>query len=375
MRWSDKHVHVVSFDVPHPPDYGGVIDVFYKLKALSAAGVGIHLHCFRYGRPAAPALESLCASVNYYPRNVSKAQLFHRLPYIVVSRAHTHLVDHLARNDHPVLFEGLHSCYFLDEPRLAGRVRIVRTHNIEHEYYQHLAQAEPNIFKRYYYHNEAGKLAEFEPILAAADHIAAISENDRAWFEGRYGHAFYLPAFHSNERVQCPTGKGNFAFYHGNLSVGENNRAALFLVTRVFNRLSYPLVIAGHRPSRELRDVAAKHKHITLVADPTHARVRQLLADAHVNVLPALQPTGIKLKLLSALFNGRHCLVNSMMVDNTGLGPLCGVAESEDDFAEAVQALAERPFGERDVKLREEILNTLFSNDANIKGVLERLFP
>ncbi len=353
MRWSDKHVHVVSFDVPHPPDYGGVIDVFYKLKALSAAGVNIHLHCFLYGRPAAPALESLCVSVNYYPRNVSKAQLFHRLPYIVVSRAHTHLLDHLARNDHPVLFEGLHSCYFLDEPRLAGRVRMVRTHNIEHEYYQHLAQAEPNIFKRYYYHNEAGKLADFEPVLAAADHIAAISENDRAWFEGRYGHAFY----------------------HGNLSVGENNRAALFLVTRVFNRLAYPLVIAGHRPSRELRDAVAKHGHVTLVADPTHARVRQLLADAHVNVLPAFQPTGIKLKLLSALFNGRFCLVNGMMIDNTGLDPLCEVAESEAAFADAVQALAERPFGERDVKLREEILNALFSNDANIKGVLERLFP
>ena len=27
-------VHIVSFNVPYPADYGGVIDVFYKLKSL-----------------------------------------------------------------------------------------------------------------------------------------------------------------------------------------------------------------------------------------------------------------------------------------------------------------------------------------------------
>ena len=31
-------LHVVSFQVPFPPDYGGLIDVYYKLKALKEAG-------------------------------------------------------------------------------------------------------------------------------------------------------------------------------------------------------------------------------------------------------------------------------------------------------------------------------------------------
>ena len=26
----DKHLHVISFDIPWPVNYGGVIDVFYK---------------------------------------------------------------------------------------------------------------------------------------------------------------------------------------------------------------------------------------------------------------------------------------------------------------------------------------------------------
>lgn len=34
-------LHVVSFQVPFPPDYGGLIDVYYKLKALKEAGCSV----------------------------------------------------------------------------------------------------------------------------------------------------------------------------------------------------------------------------------------------------------------------------------------------------------------------------------------------
>ena len=39
---SIKKLHIVSFDVPFPPNYGGVIDVFYKLIELKKLGVEIH---------------------------------------------------------------------------------------------------------------------------------------------------------------------------------------------------------------------------------------------------------------------------------------------------------------------------------------------
>ena len=46
----EKFIHVVSFDVPYPANYGGVIDVFHRLKALHKNGYKIILHCFEYGR-------------------------------------------------------------------------------------------------------------------------------------------------------------------------------------------------------------------------------------------------------------------------------------------------------------------------------------
>ena len=55
----DLHLHIISFDIPWPANYGGVIDVFYKAKALSEKGVKVHLHCFQYGRKPNPFLENM----------------------------------------------------------------------------------------------------------------------------------------------------------------------------------------------------------------------------------------------------------------------------------------------------------------------------
>ena len=55
----DKYLNIVSFNIPYPANYGGVIDVYYKLEALRACGVKLILHCFEYERPHAPELESI----------------------------------------------------------------------------------------------------------------------------------------------------------------------------------------------------------------------------------------------------------------------------------------------------------------------------
>ena len=35
----NKYLNIVSLNVPYPPNYGGVIDIYYKIKALKAVGV------------------------------------------------------------------------------------------------------------------------------------------------------------------------------------------------------------------------------------------------------------------------------------------------------------------------------------------------
>lgn len=374
MNSTERNIHIISFDVPHPPNYGGVIDVFFKVRALHAKGIKVHLHCFQYGREGANVLTNYCETVKYYPRNVAKSQLFMKQPYIVISRDSEQLVNDLLNDDYPILFEGIHTCNALGDSRLSNRFKIVRTHNIEHDYYTNLAKVESNIFKRYYFYNEASKLETFESVLQKAQIIAAISRNDTSYFDKKYGNAFYIPAFHSNEQVNINPGRGNFAFYHGNLAIGENNEAALFLVNEVFNTLKVPLIIAGARPSGELRSAVARKNHITLISDLTTKQIHQLINDAQINVLPTFQPTGIKLKLLSALYNGRFAVVNSMMVENTGLEHLCDVADTPAAMREKIIKLMETDFRASDIKTREKVLHENFSNPVNAQKLIDLVF-
>jgi glycosyltransferase involved in cell wall biosynthesis len=250
----------------------------------------------------------------------------------------------------------------------------VRTHNIEHDYYKSLARVETNIFKKYYFLNEAAKLEAYETILQHATTVAAISKNDANYFNSKYDNAVYIPAFHSNEKVTSIAGRGQFAFYHGNLAIGENNEAAFYLVNQIFKGSHVTLIIAGSKPSVELRSIVQRRHNITLLSDLTTKQIHQLIADAHVNVLPTFQPTGIKLKLLSALFNGKFCLVNTPMVENTGLEQLCTIADTPQDMREQLNRLMKSDFTEIDLALRKEILEEEFSNSKNVEKLLNVMY-
>ena len=75
-----KQLHIVSFDVPFPANYGGVIDVFYKIKSMHQERVGVILHCFQYGREKSEELESICEKVYYYKRKMNWLGFFSKTP-------------------------------------------------------------------------------------------------------------------------------------------------------------------------------------------------------------------------------------------------------------------------------------------------------
>ncbi|MDQ3048066.1 MAG: glycosyltransferase [Bacteroidota bacterium] len=368
-----KHLHIISFDVPYPANYGGVIDVYYKLKALHEECVKIHLHCFEYGRAEALHLESLCEKVYYYKRKMDKTLLFDSLPFVVVTRTSEKLMENLLRDNHPILFEGLHSCFHLNDPRLSGRIRIVRTHNIEHDYYRNLRKVERSVFKRTYFGMEGRKLEKFEKVLHKADHVAAISPADASQLSSRYNNVHHITAFHPYSEVSIAEGTGKFCLYHGNLEVGENNEAALYLVNEVFSKIKVPFIVAGKKPSPELLSAIAKHPHISVQANITTAEIDTLIREAQINVLPTFQATGIKLKLLAALFNGRHCIVNSEMVLSTGLEGLCVIKNDASEMAKEIEARFHQPFDMTQKQKRAEVLGTDFSNAVNVQKLL-RLF-
>jgi len=369
-----KELNIISFDVPYPANYGGIIDVFYRIKQFANMGIKVHLHCFEYGRKESKELNEICEEVFYYHRKTTRNYLFRRKPFIAVTRTSEELMSRLLKDNHPILFEGLHTCYHLNDERIVNRFKIVRTHNIEHEYYANLAKVEKGFFKKYYFMNEVGKLQRFERIICNAQLVAAISRPDADYLSARYPNVHHISAFHPNGKVDVKGGTGDFCLYHGNLEVGENNEAALYLLKKVFNRVKCPLIIAGNKPSAELKELADKMSHVEIRPGLSTDEIHKLIREAQINVLPTFQATGIKLKLLAALYMGRHCVVNSYMVENTGLEPLCKVEDTDKRFAQAIESLFGKEFAEEEIAQREEVLHSRFCNAVNAEKLVELIY-
>ena len=373
---SDKHLHIVSFDVPYPPNYGGVIDVYYKLVALYKAGVKIHLHCYEYGRKPAPELEQWCEEVHYYPRQTGVWSSLGKRPYIVQSRRSEQLIERLARDQYPILFEGLHSCYFIDDQRLNGRKKIYRESNIEHHYYYHLFKAERNFFRKFYFISASLKLLLYQKILKHATLMLVVSQSDTAYLQRRFNsqRVVYLPSFHPNEEFAVIPGRGTYALYHGKLSVTENLQAAKFLINKVFAGSDRKLIIAGLEPPVSLVKLIESHPNIKLAANPDDETLFGLIRNAQANVLVTFQPTGLKLKLLNTLYQGRFSVVNPAMVAGTGLESLCRIADDAKGLKEAVDDVFSREFDIHEVENRRELLTGIYSNKVKAEQLIQLIF-
>lgn len=363
-------LNIVSFDVPYPPNYGGVIDVYHKLRWLKKSGVDIYLHCFQYGRPEAPELKELCKEVNYYPRRTGISSAFSNLPYTVKSRRSKELERKLLSNDFPILFEVLHTCYLMKDPRFKNRIKIYRHSNIEHEYYRQLAESENSTFKRFYLRNEASRLEKFESVLHHANHILAVNRKDAEYFERKYPQAKtqFLPSFHENDAVEIKEGKGDFILYHGNLSISENYESATWLIDHVFSAITHKVIIAGMNPPDFLRSKVRQHSNIQLIENPSFGKMNELINNAQVHCLYTPQATGLKLKLLNVLFKGRFIICNDHMVSGTGIQQNSGLLISN-NMTEKIEQCFAQQFNEAFINERRSLLEN-FSNSNNVKRLL-----
>ncbi|MFT5777372.1 MAG: hypothetical protein ACI837_000304 [Crocinitomicaceae bacterium] len=363
QKLSSPSLHIVSFDVPFPPDYGGAIDVYYRIKALHDLGVKITLHTYEYGRGEAPELEEVTEKVFYYTRKKHFFDSLSKLPFIVQSRRSKKLLERLLNDKSPILFEGLHTTFFLGDERLKDRIKLVRTHNVEHEYYGHLADNSAGIDRRFF-RGESKKLARYEPILKHADHILPISSADLTHFTQYDENIQLLPPCFAEFEHQAQQDTIPYVLFHGNLSVSENAKSVQWLARNVFTQKGVRFIVAGKNPGEQLVALQASHK-FELIANPSSEEMHELIANARVHALHTDQSTGVKLKLIQSLQTSGHLVVNSTMVAGTDLENYCSVVEAAKEWKSAIQnalrsELKPGEFAKR-IELFQEDLNTLKS--------------
>ncbi len=372
----DRKLHIVCHDVPYPPDYGGVFDLFYKIRTLHEEGIKIHLHCFTSGRAEQPILKTLCEEVYYYPRRTGHKGFSHQLPYIVCSRSNPELLERLLQDEYPILLEGVHCSYLTQDSRFTARKILLRLHNVESVYYRQLARSTTSWFKKLYYLRESAILKKYERRIASGWPLLAVSQSDADIASVSYQskNITVIPVFLPFQRVESPQGTGCYCLYHGNLSVDENEKAVIWLLENVFRDLSIPFLVAGKNPGPKLRRAVERQKNCCLVSDPTDPELKDIISKAQLHVIPSFNCTGVKLKLLNALYNGRHCIVNANAIEGTGLKDVCHLAENANDFKRVIQTLYERPFTFLDLQQRREKLQYQYNNHSAASRLIAQIW-
>lgn len=371
----DKKLHVICFDVPYPPDYGGVSDIFYKIKSLYEAGVQIILHCFEYGRGEQKELNKYCKNVIYYSRK-RMFILNNTLPYIVASRINSTLIQNLSKDSYPILVEGIHCSFVAFNQLFKNRKILIRLHNVEYLYYQYLCRIEYNLMKKYYFYLESKRLKKYESKLAPMADFLAINQKDTNWYHEKLKakNIKWLPSFVAGDQINSLLGRGEYCLYQGNLSVIENETAALWLAEKIFPKCKKPLIIAGKKPSSKLKKRIHQLSGVQLIADPSEKEMIELTKNAQIVLVPSFNITGSKIKLFNALIQGRHLLANSASVTGTGLEDLCILAETEEQFIIEVNKNFTLSFSQEEIKKRAERFFAIYNNSKNAAALLEQIF-
>lgn len=337
----NNRIHVVAFQQPFPPSYGGAIDMYFRIKALHDLGLHVILHTYRYGERLTPSneLKEISSEICYYKRHTGWKSQLSTLPYIVYSRRNDCLLENLCRDDAPILFEGLHTTFYLNHPRLRSRFKIVRAHNIEHEYYKALALAPGKISDRMFFALEACKLKAYEKILRHADLIAPLNHNEMSHFMAKFPETpvHFTPVFFDETPAKV-SGNGNYVLYHGNLTVAENVKAAKWIIENIATAMpGTQFIIAGKQPPAILSHAVRKTPNVKLISSPDNAEMTNLIDKAKVHLLITFQATGVKLKLLNVLLRRGKVVANSLMVSGTGLECLCNIGNSPEDIAKLIR--------------------------------------
>ena len=369
-----SRIHIVAFDVPMPPDYGGVIDIYYRCRALKNAGYHVILHCFEYGRGRTQEFAEIADEVHYYRRNSFVLSWFSRIPFIVKTRTNNELLNRLIQDDAPILVEGQHCTFFLDHPQLQSRKKLVRLHNIEWHYYAELAKRSTSVFKKVFFRSESRKLKRHESHLKHATVLACISHSDTAYYQSLFSEVVYLPVGLNLFPTQVqPLERTPFLLFHGNLSIPENQEAVNWILD-VFSHqsLDVEIIIAGKSPERTLVQRCHSTKNLQLIADPNETLMQQLMQSATAHLLIGFQHSGIKLKLLNALLTGKTCIATPAMVAGSGLEQLCELVETPQELISKLSEL--EPISKEKAHERSNELRKLFSEERLLEIVGKHLF-
>ncbi|MFP3596546.1 hypothetical protein [Chryseobacterium sp. SIMBA_029] len=370
-----KELHIISFNYPYPPTYGGIIDVYYKIKALSELGTIIHLHCFvdKIPQKVDDEIKSLVGNIFFYEKKKNPMLYFSRKPFAAAIRNSETLLKNLTTYKAPLLFEGLQTTAVINYLKDRGFKLYLRLHNNESAYYKGLAKSEKNILKKIIYTLESFKFHHYQnKLLKKFNAVFCLSQKEYMETSNLSANAVLVHLFHGNEVVKNLDKKGDYFLFHGDLTTSDNKKALDETILLFKSLPGYPLIVASDRANESIKKKINKIENIRLVPIGNDDNLHRLFENAHANILLSYQNSGTKVKLFNALYNSRFVIINPNITDDKDLINLCSYGSTIEEIRAHIMMLAEQNYNL--TAERKEILQQNYSDKAKAKEIAAVIF-
>ncbi|MDX2196474.1 MAG: hypothetical protein NW207_08655 [Cytophagales bacterium] len=240
---------------------------------------------------------------------------------------------------------------------MADRYKIIRAHNIEHEYYKNLALAEGAFLKKVYFFIEGLRLKYYENSMKYANLILAISEHEMQYFSHKFKNipVMYISPFHGNTcSNNIVLSDKKYILWHGNLKTKDNEYVLNYLITNIFNNINHHIIIVSNFLPDSIKILL--NNNIEYIHGANKNQIDNLILKSHVQLLWSHNISGFKLKLLNAVFLGKFCIANSKMLHGTGLELVCHVADNKEQVINVIEHLWDNNYTEAMHMQRMEVL-------------------
>lgn len=256
------------------------------------------------------------------------------------------------------LVSDVHDCIFIDHYEMFqyvpedyhGKI-VLHQHNCEYLMWERFGAIEHHILKKFALYNQAFWIKRYEKkICEKADSIlAAPNDIEELVNIGADKEKFYL-TYHlgDEELMHLPplTFKDNSPtlLYIGTLSWEANVDGLVWFISEVWQKLSsqiqgIQLKVVGKNPDTRLTTIAAAYDNITFMGFVEE--LDMVYQDAQIFICPLRFGSGIKVKVMNALYRGIPCVTTDIGIE--GLMAVDGIhyllANTPDEYITQIRKL------------------------------------
>lgn len=336
----NKKILIVASDFIYPPDHGGNVDIWYRLKCFYNLGFKIDLICTVKKKPALKNEKIVKHYINkliilYRKKNI--INLLSKKPFPMKVRENLKKIDLSYEYYDYVFMEGGTVTLILENKTLKYKHLILRVHNDDSVYYNQLMQSENILWKKLYYLIESYKYKYlYKYIFKRISNCMFISYNEMEKYRKKYinSNICFLPsAVELNLKKQSLDTRNVLII--SSLFMVNNKEAIRFYIEKIHPLLcdisGYNLIIAGNSRGEGvnwIKKLTCQYNNIKIFDTPEN--LDELYSISSIFVNPMLHGAGVKLKTINAIVNGLPVVSTSVGNEGTGLKPGKEIYVSDD---------------------------------------------